>query len=254
MSTSPSTSQPQPQPQPDPDPTTKPDLTPAYRTFQHYTALGFLFGAPVLIALPPRKLDIYTFGLGSSWVLSANHLYRERRRRLQQQQLSPFGGLAVAEAGSRAEKAKQDAGLATKSKSRYEIVQEQLRREKEDDRKGGRRLLELPPDGEAPAALNEQQEQEDGEAGRSKSRIERQLEKVWMGGEKAGWKQRRLAEEREKISQGEGYGGMIMDQIWEVWNWGKEKGEEKEEKDREVLRERRRREEFPEIGKGGNGA
>ena len=40
-----------------------------------------------------------------------------------------------------------------------------------------------------------------------------------------------------------------MDQIWEVWNWGREKGEELDEKDKEVVRERRRREEFPVIGK-----
>lgn len=48
-------------------------------------------------------------------------------------------------------------------------------------------------------------------------------EKVWMGGESEGWKERRLREEQEKIVQGEGYGSMIMDQIWEVWNWGKKK-------------------------------
>ncbi len=70
-----------------------------------------------------------------------------------------------------------------------------------------------------------------------------------MGNEKPGWKERRLAEEQEKISQGEGYGGMIMDQIWEVWNWGKEKGKDLERKDEDVLSERRRREEFPVIGK-----
>ena len=120
------------------------------------------------------------------------------------------------------------------------MAQEQLRREKRD-----RRLLELPPDG------NEEEESGDG---RSLSGIQKSLEKVWMGNEKPGWKERRLAEEQEKISQGEGYGGMIMDQIWEVWNWGKEKGEDLERKDEDVLRDRRRREEFPVIGKDRGGS
>lgn len=94
----------------------------------------------------------------------------------------------------------------------------------------------------------------DDDKARSRSGIETSLRKVWMGSEKPGWKERRLAEEQEKIFQGEGYGSMIMDQIWEVWNWGKEKGEELEGRDREVLRERRTREEFPVIGKDkGNG-
>lgn len=215
-------SQPQPQPQTEP-----PDLTPAYRTFQHYTALGFLFGAPVLIALPPRKLDFYTFALGSSWALSANHLYKERQR---ERQRSPFGGLQQ----HAAEASEAEVGGGGK-KTRYEMVQEQLRREKRH-----RRLLEGPLDG------NEEEESGDG---RPLSGIQKGLEKVWMGNEKPGWKERRLAEEQEKISQGEGYGGMIMDQIWEVWNWGKGKGEDLERKDEDVVRDRRRREEFPVIGK-----
>lgn len=217
--------------------TQPPDLTPAYLTFQHYTALGFLIGAPVLIALPPRKLDFYTFALGSGFVLSASHLYRERSRRA-----SPFGGLANT----------REVGREGEKKTRYEVVQEQLRRERLDQR-SQRRLLELPPDGDASGQVQGVEEEEDGddddETGRSRSGIRKGLEKVWMGSEKPGWRERRLAEEQEKISQGEGYGGMIMDQIWEVWNWGKERGEELEEKDREALKEKRRKEEFPDIGK-----
>lgn len=45
--------------------------------------------------------------------------------------------------------------------------------------------------------------------------------KLWMGGEEEGWKERRLREEREALEEGRGYGGLIMDQIWEVWNWGR---------------------------------
>lgn len=53
------------------------------------------------------------------------------------------------------------------------------------------------------------------------------VEKVWMGSETEGWKARREREDMEKLKNGEGYGDIIMDQIWEVWNWGKTKEEGK---------------------------
>ncbi|KAF2652781.1 hypothetical protein K491DRAFT_565438, partial [Lophiostoma macrostomum CBS 122681] len=52
------------------------------------------------------------------------------------------------------------------------------------------------------------------------------VNRLWMGGEKEGWKERRLEEERRKLEQGESYTSMILDQIWEVWNWDKKKGDE----------------------------
>jgi hypothetical protein len=35
------------------------------------------------------------------------------------------------------------------------------------------------------------------------------------------WKVEREKEIKEEIEEGKGFGDMIMDQIWEVWNWGK---------------------------------
>jgi hypothetical protein len=248
-STSTSTSSPSPQPE---SPT---DLTSAYKNFQHYTALGFLLGAPILIALPPRKLDVYTFALGGGFVLSANHLFNkwERRRTTTR---SPFGGdPSAAGAAGWVDNGRNEANQ--KKPTRYEVVQAQLRREKKDTQGRGR-LLDIGPKNadnvQRQEQQHQQQEQED-QGQRPRSTMERLLEKVWMGDEKPGWKQRRLAEEQEKISRGEGYGSMIVDQIWEVWNWGREKGEQLEEKDRQVLKEReergaeRRAEEFPKIGK-----
>jgi hypothetical protein len=70
------------------------------------------------------------------------------------------------------------------------------------------------------------------------------------------WKERRLKEEQEKLDQGEGYGGMIMDQIWDVWNWGERKAEKLEDKDKQVVREQEKRSreeqrtrEVPVVGK-----
>ena len=37
------------------------------------------------------------------------------------------------------------------------------------------------------------------------------------------WKAQREKEIQEDIKEGKGFGDMIIDQIWEVWNWGKPK-------------------------------
>lgn len=46
--------------------------------------------------------------------------------------------------------------------------------------------------------------------------------KVWYGSEdRDGWKEKRDREVKEKFDEGKGIGDVIMDQIWEVWTWGK---------------------------------
>ncbi len=65
------------------------------------------------------------------------------------------------------------------------------------------------------------------------------LEKVWMGDEGADWKAKRDQREREALEDGRGYGGLIMDQIYEVWGWGKEKAEEVKEVDEKVVQEKK---------------
>lgn len=61
------------------------------------------------------------------------------------------------------------------------------------------------------------------------------LEKVWYGSEGKDWKAKRDQREKEALEEGRGYGGLIMDQIWEVWNWGKDKAEEVKEIDEKVV-------------------
>lgn len=51
-----------------------------------------------------------------------------------------------------------------------------------------------------------------------------------MGQEEEGWMEKRLREEQKALEEGKGYSGLIMDQIWEVWNWGKPKEEPEKEK------------------------
>jgi hypothetical protein len=56
------------------------------------------------------------------------------------------------------------------------------------------------------------------------------LGRLWMGDEKEGWKERRLEEEKKALEEGKSYTDMIFEQIWEVWNWDKKKGEDEEGK------------------------
>ena len=183
------------------DPT--PDYISGYTTFLHTASLSLLVLSPILIALPPRKLDLYTFSLVGAFSWSGNHLLRERtglgvlghlgaRRRHQQDEQEQYPGLT--------------GGLPAAAYGRG-------------------RLLD-----EAPRAH--------GAGGIS-------------GAVREDWKAERLKEEQEKLDQGEGYGDMIKDQIWDVWTWGQGKVEEVKDRDEKVVREKRREEEFPRIGKGG---
>ena len=183
----------------------------SYASFVHNAALGGLIVAPILIAIPPRKLDLYTFFLTGAFVASANQITKERTGA---GLLSQF--------------------TMTKLPPRAQEFQERMKAEKEQ-----RRLLEEPVPAEVirrgnPAGLG---------------KLEEKAREIWMGGETEGWKERRLKEEQEKIAQGEGYGSMIVDQIWDVWTWGEKKGEEIKKKDKEVLASREKANEFPKIGK-----
>jgi len=75
---------------------------------------------------------------------------------------------------------------------------------------------------------------------RGKKVVEKPLvDKIWMGSEGDDWKEKRDARERKALEEGKGYGWLIMDQIWDVWTWGKNKTEEVKEKDEEVIAEKK---------------
>jgi hypothetical protein len=57
------------------------------------------------------------------------------------------------------------------------------------------------------------------------------LGRLWMGDEKEGWKERRLEEEKKALEEGKTYTDMIFEQIWEVWNWDKKRGDDEEKKE-----------------------
>lgn len=65
------------------------------------------------------------------------------------------------------------------------------------------------------------------------SRVEHHEQKSAIGelqkegrGARETWKMQRRKEIEEDVEEGKGFGDMIMDQIWEVWNQGKTEDEE----------------------------
>lgn len=198
-------------------------MTDSFGKFLHNLSIAMLVGAPVLIALPPRKLDLYTFFLAGSFIASGNHLVKERTGAGLLYQL-PGARLPPAAIEYQERMRARDPAqkrLLDESKPQTSTIQQELERRKIEHRQ--------------PAGL------------------EKVAKDIWMGGEKEGWKEKRLAEEQKKLDEGEGYGSMIVDQIWEVWNWGEKKAEEIKETDEKVIKSReqakRREEEFPTIGK-----
>ncbi|CUS15510.1 unnamed protein product [Tuber aestivum] len=53
---------------PTPAPQDVQDNEARYTALRYRASLGVLVVAPALILLPPRKMDLFTFGLGASWI------------------------------------------------------------------------------------------------------------------------------------------------------------------------------------------
>ncbi|KAJ9618983.1 hypothetical protein H2203_008799 [Taxawa tesnikishii (nom. ined.)] len=161
-----------------------------YRKVVHNVAIGVVVTCPILALLPPRKFDTYTIGLLGLTLFSANHLYREQSGKSILQTIRPSNLL------------KASAGAENLPTERAREFQRQLKEQREAQlRQEGR---PVPPLAEEKQGV---------------------LEQVWMGKEKEGWQVKREKEVQEAMAQGKGYGDIIMDQIWEVWNWGKKSDE-----------------------------
>ncbi|KAH3975701.1 hypothetical protein HBI56_084270 [Parastagonospora nodorum] len=60
-----------------------------YNRIVRNLAIGGAIACPIIILLPPRKLDLYTFSLGVGFYLSADHLFTLRTGRGLVQQFAP---------------------------------------------------------------------------------------------------------------------------------------------------------------------
>lgn len=171
-----------------------------YAAMKHNVSWALIFICPAIIAAPPRKLDFYTFMLGSAWLMSANQITREKTgQSLPRYFLTP--SWAYKKAGEEAE----GAGLGGHPTERARQVHEQLKRERERRANDMKELEEL----KKKQAVREREETDGKEKG--------VLEKIWMGDETEGWKERRLHEEQKALEDGKGYGDLIWEQIMEVW-------------------------------------
>lgn len=168
------------------------------RRLVYYASLSVVVAAPAIALMPPRKLDLYTFGLGVAWCMSAGQVSEQRTGR----GLLWHIGSRIPSAANRERRERAE-----------EAEAREVGREGERERKRARRFGVVDGDG-------------DGKGERKESGFWR---KVWMGGEGEDWIERRRRREEEVLGEGRGYGGLIADQIREVW--GVKRGDEDEDED-----------------------
>ena len=167
-----------------------------YDRLRRNVAIGGVILFPTIALLPPRKLDLYTFALSIGFYLSADQLSTSYTNRGLVQNLTPSWGGALP-----TEKARE---------TQRSLQSKRAEGEREDLLREGREALQ-------------QGRKETGE-GKDKGVLNR----FWMGDEKAGWKERRLEEERKALEDGKTYTDLILEQIWEVWNWDRKKIQDKD--------------------------
>lgn len=169
-----------------------------YERFKKYTAYTFLIASPVLLALPPRKLDPLAVVNISAFAISANYITGQRT-----------GRSIVERIESRIARPQNFSTFADLPSDRARQLQEQMRAARDAQVREGSVV------GEELEKLKARQRQDQGVA-----------QRVWMGGESEGWMERRLKEEQKAIEEGKGYGDLIQEYIWDVWNWGKKEEED----------------------------
>lgn len=176
-------------------------------------AIGLAVVCPILIILPPRKLDVYTFCLGGTTFISLNHLQKHMTGR------SFLNRIGVNNQWDEKEmklKGGEDGGvsLPTERARRYR----QMMKEKKDAEAAGRRW-------EPPKSLDEWKPESEVQEDKKKG----VLESLWLGNAKDDWKAQRERKEREAFERGDGVGTLIQDYFQEAMGYKKDDEEEEEE-------------------------
>jgi hypothetical protein len=204
-----------------------------YNNLVTYTSLGALIFCPLLIALPPRKFDFYTVLLISGTALGGNQVLREYTGRGIVERVSTPARLALPSehAGQIQERLREDRPLDPRGGSRNEkaMFGTGIGSPRAADGLGttaavARAVQQM----KAAEATQEPAEREPAE-----QEPARPSQEAGAGGgaprrKRADWKAAREAREKEAREGGRGYGGLIVDQIWEVWNWGRERPDDAE--------------------------
>jgi hypothetical protein len=172
----------------------------------HAVSLVAVVLCPVILALPPRKLDVYSILLVSGTCVGGNQLARE------------YTGRSIVK---RVQEIPASFGFGTLYSKRE------------------RESVWLGTDG---ARLKENNRIPIADI--KNTSILEEIEKQKVASEahaKPKWKEERDRKEIDAAQEGKGYGDLIMEQIWDVWNWGREKADDLKEKDEKVVKEEKKR-------------
>lgn len=169
----------------------------------HYTSWACLIAGPIILVLPPRKLDLYTLGVLLGTFAGANEVSREQT-----------GISMIDRMGQRFMRS-----TATLPPQALELQQRRFKEERERNQLIVQKIVDND--------LSQQSSMEEFSAEQSKKPSSSFWSKVWMGGEGENWKEERLRKEREALESGKGYFDLIMEQVWEVWNNGESEALEK---------------------------
>ncbi|TGO49632.1 hypothetical protein BOTNAR_0424g00030 [Botryotinia narcissicola] len=211
-----------------PDPT-NPRTTPLL----HNASLAALIVCPIVMLIPPRKMDVYTFALMTTTFIGGNHLAYEYTGVLMmtriQNRVSSISTTELPEKAKETQRRIREAQEKKRMEQSGKFLGQTFKSQDEGTKgKSVLEALEKRSSGQ-PTSGKVQAEEKEGV-----------LEKIWLGGEGKDWKEKRDQKEKEALEAGKGYGDLIMEQIWEVWNRGEKKMEEVKKIDETVVDEKKK--------------
>ncbi|KAH6892104.1 hypothetical protein B0T10DRAFT_483029 [Thelonectria olida] len=151
---------------------------PPRNAFIHNSAIAGAIITPIVMALPPRKMDIRFFVLAGAFSLATNQLAYEYTG---QSIYGRFGNRMGSMFGT---------DLPEGAKRTQQLLREHREREAAEKAK----------------------------AAEDKKGIAKVLNDTWMGGESEDWREKRAEEHRKKFAEGQGFGDIIMSQVAEVFS------------------------------------
>ncbi|KAL4871108.1 hypothetical protein BDV12DRAFT_194754 [Aspergillus spectabilis] len=198
----------QPPTQP-PTQSTLPDRAADFKRIKDNLAIAFLITSPILLAIPPRRLNPASVFHISAFTISANHVTGQKTGRSILDRIEDRISSKSRHNPAPSFLGGGDTGGLPTEKARE--IHEKIREAREA------RLKDEGLSREEKEVLRARQGQERGV-----------VERVWMGNETGGWKERRLREEQKALDEGKGYGDLIKEHIWDVWTWGESRKDDNE--------------------------
>lgn len=161
-----------------------PQRPPSQNPLIDNVAMVFAVGAPLIMLMPPRRMDMRFLALAATFSLSTNHLAKS------------YTGQSLYDRFSTRVGSVFDDTMPEGARRTQQLLKEH--REREAAKKG------IPSAG---------QDQQQG------SNI---IKNIWMGGESDDWKEKRAEEHQKSFEEGKGMSDIIMEQIADVFsgNWG----------------------------------